>query len=56
MIAGCVKVGAPIQTLEVFKKMKAEGETHPCADLIVAALSGCADIGVLEFGQCIHGC
>ncbi|XP_061355859.1 pentatricopeptide repeat-containing protein At2g22410, mitochondrial-like [Gastrolobium bilobum] len=56
MIVGCVKEGAPIQALKLFKQMEADGEAPPCANSIVAVLSGCADVGALDFGQCIHGC
>ncbi|KAK7270720.1 hypothetical protein RJT34_26083 [Clitoria ternatea] len=56
MIAGCVKAGAPIQALELFRKMEADdGRVFRCADLAVAVLSGCADVGALDFGQCLHG-
>ncbi|KAG4939838.1 hypothetical protein JHK86_045979 [Glycine max] len=57
MITGCVKGGAPIQALETFKRMEADDRgVRLCADLIVAVLSACADVGALDFGQCIHGC
>lgn len=57
MITGCVKGGAPVQALEMFKQIEADdGGAHLCADLIVAVLSACADVGALEFGQCVHGC
>ncbi|KAK7314796.1 hypothetical protein VNO77_33324 [Canavalia gladiata] len=57
MVAGCVKAGAPIQALELFKRMEVDdGGAHLCADLIGVVLSACADVGALDFGQCIHGC
>nr|KYP71350.1 hypothetical protein KK1_010609 [Cajanus cajan] len=57
MITGCVKGGAPIQAFEMFKRMGADdGGPRLCADLIVAVLSACADVGALDFGQCLHGC
>ncbi|XP_027357325.1 pentatricopeptide repeat-containing protein At2g29760, chloroplastic-like [Abrus precatorius] len=56
MIAGCVKAGAPIQALELLKQMEGDdGGVRLCADLIVAVLSACADVGALDFGRCIHG-
>ncbi|TKY44954.1 Pentatricopeptide repeat-containing protein [Spatholobus suberectus] len=57
MITGCVKAGAPVQALEMFKRMEAgDGGACLCVDLVVAVLSACADAGALDFGQCIHGC
>ncbi|XP_068503070.1 pentatricopeptide repeat-containing protein At2g29760, chloroplastic-like isoform X1 [Phaseolus vulgaris] len=57
MITGCVRAGAPVQALEMFKQMEAgDGGALHCADLMVAVLSACADVGALDFGQCIHGC
>ncbi|CAJ1952337.1 unnamed protein product [Sphenostylis stenocarpa] len=57
MITGCVKAGAPIQALEMFKQMEADdgGALH-CAYMMVAVLSACADVGAVDFGQCIHCC
>lgn len=55
MITGYVHGQMPIQALEIFKQMKAEGENQPTAVTIVAVLSGCADTGALDHGQAIHG-
>ncbi|KAI4351991.1 hypothetical protein L6164_006285 [Bauhinia variegata] len=55
MMTGYVRGGAPVHALELFKQMKADMEAHPNAVTMVAVLSGCADIGALDFGQSLHG-
>lgn len=55
MIVGNVSWKTPVGGLELFRRMRAEGEDSPTAITIVAALSGCADIGALDFGRSIHG-
>ncbi|XP_022639948.1 pentatricopeptide repeat-containing protein At2g20540 [Vigna radiata var. radiata] len=56
MITGCVRAGAPVQALEMFKQMEGDDGGLHCTDLMVAVLSACADVGDLDFGQCMHGC
>ncbi|CAK7348923.1 unnamed protein product [Dovyalis caffra] len=36
-------------------QMKAEGENQSTVIMVVAVLSGCADLGALDYGQAIHG-
>ncbi|XP_010249203.1 PREDICTED: pentatricopeptide repeat-containing protein At2g29760, chloroplastic-like [Nelumbo nucifera] len=54
MITGYIRGRSPIQALELFQKMKLEGNSPPTLITIVAVLSGCADIGALDLGQSIH--
>lgn len=54
MITGCVRGKTPHRALEIFREMRVEGKDQPTPVTIVAALSGCADIGALDFGRCIH--
>ncbi|KAI3941673.1 hypothetical protein MKX01_018263 [Papaver californicum] len=54
MITGCIQGGKPIEALEIFQKIKSDGNDHPTVVTIVAVLSGCADIGALDLGQLIH--
>ena len=55
MIVGCVRGKEPVWALELFKRMREEGDDSPTSITIVAVLSGCADIGALDFGRSIHG-
>ncbi|KAI3831266.1 hypothetical protein MKX03_034052 [Papaver bracteatum] len=55
MITGYIQGGKPIEALEIFQKMKSDGNDHPTAVMLVAVLSGCAEIGALDLGQVIHG-
>ncbi|KAM3319370.1 pentatricopeptide repeat-containing protein, mitochondrial [Capsicum chacoense] len=55
MIVGCVRGKEPFGALELFKRMRKEGVDSPTSVTIVAVLSGCADIGALDFGRSIHG-
>lgn len=55
MIVGYVRVNNPIEALELFRRMRAEGRNFPTSITIVAVLSGCADAGALEFGMLTHG-
>ncbi|CAI9103695.1 OLC1v1002226C1 [Oldenlandia corymbosa var. corymbosa] len=55
MIVGYVRVKIPIEALKLFRTMQAEGQDSPTTITIVAVLSGCADIGALDSGKCIHG-
>lgn len=55
MIVGCVRGKEPVGALELFKRMRKEGDDSPTSITIVAVLSGCADIGALDFGRAIHG-
>ncbi|KAK4350692.1 hypothetical protein RND71_030005 [Anisodus tanguticus] len=55
MIVGCVRGKEPVRALELFKRMRKEGDDSPTSITIVAVLSGCADIGALDFGMSIHG-
>ncbi|OIT29240.1 PREDICTED: pentatricopeptide repeat-containing protein At2g22410, mitochondrial-like [Nicotiana attenuata] len=55
MIVGCVRAKEPVGALELFKRMRKEGDDSPTTITIVAVLSGCADIGALDFGKLIHG-
>ncbi|WMV21156.1 hypothetical protein MTR67_014541 [Solanum verrucosum] len=55
MIVGCVRGKEPIGALELFKRMREEGDDSPTSITIVAVLSGCADSGALDFGRSIHG-
>ncbi|KAJ0105493.1 hypothetical protein Patl1_19308 [Pistacia atlantica] len=54
MITAYVRGREIVEALELFREMKAGGE---CCTVItiVAVLSGCADIGALDLGKCIHG-
>ena len=54
MIVGYVRFKNPIEGLELFREMRAEGRDSPTSITIVAALSGCADTGALDFGRSIH--
>lgn len=40
----------------MLKQMEADEEARPCENSIMAVLDGCADIGALDFGQCLYGC
>ncbi|XP_069152105.1 pentatricopeptide repeat-containing protein At2g22410, mitochondrial-like [Solanum lycopersicum] len=55
MIVGCVRGKEPVWALELFKRMREEGDDSLTSITIVAVLSGCADIGALDFGRSIHG-
>ncbi|XP_055826195.1 pentatricopeptide repeat-containing protein At2g22410, mitochondrial-like [Solanum dulcamara] len=55
MIVGCVRGKEPVGALELFKRMRKEGDDNPTSITIVSVLSGCADIGALDFGRAIHG-
>ncbi|XP_044465691.1 pentatricopeptide repeat-containing protein At2g20540-like [Mangifera indica] len=54
MITGYVRGWEIVEALKLFRDMKAGGE-YCTVITIVAVLSGCADIGALDFGKCIHG-
>ncbi|KAI5679736.1 hypothetical protein M9H77_00963 [Catharanthus roseus] len=56
MIVGYVRFKNPIEALELFREMRAAGRDSPTSITIVAALSGCADTGALDFGMSIHAC
>ncbi|KAA8542897.1 hypothetical protein F0562_024068 [Nyssa sinensis] len=55
MITGYVRGETPIRGLQLFQKMRAEGEDHPTTITIVSVLSACADIGALGLGRSIQG-
>ncbi|KAJ4823949.1 hypothetical protein Tsubulata_016430 [Turnera subulata] len=55
MITGFVQGEMPIEALEMFREMKAEGVSPPTVVTVVAVLAGCADTGALDHGQAIHG-
>ncbi|KAJ4713687.1 Pentatricopeptide repeat-containing protein [Melia azedarach] len=55
LITGYVRGKITITGLELFKQMNAEGKNCVTAIIIVAVLSGCADIGARDLGQSIHG-
>ncbi|KAI9192371.1 hypothetical protein LWI28_021901 [Acer negundo] len=54
MITGYVKGKSPVQGLEMFKRMKAEGKDQVTVVTVVSVLSGCADIGALDLGRSVH--
>lgn len=54
MIVGCVRGKVSVNGLELFKEMVVDG-VFPTEITIVAVLSGCADIGALDFGRSVHG-
>ncbi|KAM7473411.1 hypothetical protein LguiB_020654 [Lonicera macranthoides] len=55
MTPGDVGGKTSVQGLELFRRIRAESEDSPMAIMIVAVLSGCADIGALDFGRFING-
>ncbi|GKV02961.1 hypothetical protein SLEP1_g15333 [Rubroshorea leprosula] len=55
MMTGYVRGKAPVIALKLFKEMKIEGKNQPTAITVVSVLSGCSDIGALDFGSSIHG-
>ncbi|KAM7473389.1 hypothetical protein LguiB_020632 [Lonicera macranthoides] len=44
-----------VEGLELFRRIRAESEDSPMAIMILAVLSGCADIRALDFGRFING-
>ncbi|XP_031247788.1 putative pentatricopeptide repeat-containing protein At5g59200, chloroplastic [Pistacia vera] len=54
MITAYVRGREIVEALELFREMKARGE-YCTVITIVVVLSGCADIGALDLGKCIHG-
>ncbi|TXG51800.1 hypothetical protein EZV62_024324 [Acer yangbiense] len=54
MITGYVKGKSPVQGLEMFQRMKAEGKDQVTEATVVSVLSGCADIGALDLGRSVH--
>ncbi|KAL3536960.1 hypothetical protein ACH5RR_000326 [Cinchona calisaya] len=55
MIVGYVRGKNPIEALELFRRMRDDSRDNPTTITMVAVLSGCADIGALDFGRSIHG-
>ncbi|XP_071705696.1 pentatricopeptide repeat-containing protein At2g29760, chloroplastic-like [Rutidosis leptorrhynchoides] len=53
MIVGYVRGKDVIRGLKLFREMR--NEDRPSTVTIVATLSGCADIGALDFGGSLHG-
>ncbi|CDO97691.1 unnamed protein product [Coffea canephora] len=55
MIVGYVRVKNSIEALQLFRRMRDGGRENATTITIVAVLSGCADVGALDFGRSIHG-
>ncbi|KAL7603383.1 hypothetical protein Lser_V15G14678 [Lactuca serriola] len=54
MIVGYVRSKNVIHGLKLFREMRSD-YIHPTSITIVAVLSGCADVGALDFGGSLHG-
>ncbi|KAI9175202.1 hypothetical protein LWI28_028760 [Acer negundo] len=54
MITGYVKGKSPVQSLEMFQQMKAEGKDQVTVVTVVSVLSGCTDIEALDLGRSVH--
>ncbi|KAI3687234.1 hypothetical protein L1987_80928 [Smallanthus sonchifolius] len=58
MITGHVRSKDVVRGLKLFREMRTEGHEHdrnrPTCITIVVVLSGCADIGALDFGGSLH--
>ncbi|KAK1379146.1 Tetratricopeptide repeat-like superfamily protein [Heracleum sosnowskyi] len=54
MIVGFVRGKVSVNGLELFREMVGDG-VFPTEITVVAVLSGCADIGALDFGRSVHG-
>ncbi|WOH11505.1 hypothetical protein DCAR_0830992 [Daucus carota subsp. sativus] len=55
MIVGFVRGKVSVCGLELFREMVGDGGAFPTEITVVAVLSGCADIGALDFGRTVHG-
>ncbi|XP_022841606.1 pentatricopeptide repeat-containing protein At2g20540-like [Olea europaea var. sylvestris] len=58
MIVGYVRMKSPIKAMQLFQRMRMEDIGQDCSPTtvtVVALLSGCADIGALDFGSLVHG-
>ncbi|KAJ0442483.1 putative tetratricopeptide-like helical domain superfamily [Helianthus annuus] len=56
MIVGYVRGKDVVRGLKLFREMRMEGggENRPTSITVVAVLSGCADVGALDFGGAVH--
>ena len=54
LISGYSQIGKPKMVIELFQKMRVAG-TSPSIVTVLLVLQACADLGILQFGDKIHG-
>ncbi|XP_010547856.1 PREDICTED: pentatricopeptide repeat-containing protein At2g04860 isoform X2 [Tarenaya hassleriana] len=55
VISGCVQAGRASTAFKMFSRMKLNGGPMPDAVTIASLLTGCSQLGYLDFGKKLHG-
>ncbi|XP_042477960.1 pentatricopeptide repeat-containing protein At1g03540 [Macadamia integrifolia] len=54
IISGYIRIGKPLESLEMFLKMSELG-VEPNGFTLSAAIKACSELGALKLGRCFHG-